>query len=204
MDQEVLRDRLRQVGYGNVSEETLDEFAKFLEREPTTAKVPTPEMQPKRPKKKVKKTSKRLKKSSIDPDTEEANWTGRLRQLQQKAMALDLQLEACTDICEEEKRSSSGPPLYRFNFENYKDPDPIVAKSAGGKGYIKPPKHVCTRMRFPIYKRDVCYPPPDFVRQMRELEKLPKPYVPDEKNRQDELRWRLRERMRYSHPDYHI
>ena len=144
------------------------------------------------------------KKSYIDPNTEEANWTGRLRQLQQKAMALDLQLEACTDICQEEEKSTSGPPLYRFNFENYKDPYPTLAKSAGGMGYIKPPKHVCIRMRFPIYKKDVCYPPPDFIRQMREVEKLPKPYVPDEKNRQDELRWRLRERMIYSHPDYHI
>ena len=204
MNQEELRDRLKQAGYGNISEETLDEFAKYLEREPGTAnimKMETTNIPTKKKGKSIKKTKK--KRVQVDHENEEADWNGRLQRLQQKAMALDLQLEACTDICEE-PTNSSGPPLYRFNFDNYKDPYPTLHKSAGGRGFIRPPKHVCTRMRFPIYKRDVCYPPPEFVKQQREMEKMPKPYVPDEHNSQDELRWRLRERMIYSHPDYHI
>ena len=85
---------------------------------------------------------------------------------------------------------------------NFKDPYPVIPPSISGMGFIHPPDFLASRNRFPIYKKELCYPPPHFIKELRASERGPQPYIPDKYNRL-EGGYKLRERMAYSHPDYH-
>ena len=189
-----LRDKLVKAGYTDLSDDILDEFLDHLKSKNRgrTRSRRAPAARPKR---------KPRKPVEVDHENEAADWMSRLEKLQKKAASLDLQLQACTEICAP-KPKSAGPPLYRFNYDNFKDPYPVIPPSISGMGFIHPPDFLASRNRFPIYKKELCYPPPHFIKELRASERGPQPYIPDKYNRL-EGGYKLRERMAYSHPDYH-
>lgn len=208
MDIEDLKDQLGAAGYTDVSPSELKDFANYLGQHDGVEITPQTPPQIKKSKKrhhhKNNSTSKISKKSTADPETEVSNYSNKISELQKKAISLDLQLQACADtVSVDSPRKRKKDPLYLFDFEDYCDPYAPLDKFKPGAGFIRPPPHVGIRRRFPILKSDVCYPPPDFVAQLRASERKPTPYVPGNAQRQDDLRWRLRERFTYSHPDYH-
>jgi hypothetical protein len=196
MDHRTLRTKLEEAGCRDLTDETVREFAHYLDQYESGSSREahsTPKRQsPRRARTRVQ----------VDPAKEEYEWSTRLQNLQARARDLDRELAQCVDLCQD-RPSASGLPLYLFNFEDFKDPYPAIAHDKGGRGFIRPPPHICTRKRFPLYKKEVCYPPPNFVAQLRASERKPMPYVPGPTTREDSLRWRLRERLEYSHPDYH-
>jgi hypothetical protein len=136
-------------------------------------------------------------------DDEAQLWVSRLKQLQDSATSLDRQFDKCLSLVDRKPCSSKREPLYRFGDEDFKDPYPQLTKHASGRGYILPPFHKITRKRFPLCKSDFCYPAPDFVAELHESERRLRAYVPGQPaTRGDSMRWRFRERMHYSHPDY--
>ena len=217
MDQEDrLQQQLHQVGY-NVPKNIVQEFSQFLQtesynsmnndnKESISFQKQTKKTNKKRKtakKKKVVSTTRRQLTLPADFQQEEDIWITKIQQLQQKANAIDLQLQACCEICSNEGRYSCSP-LYFFNYENYKDPYPKIRKCSGGHGYILPPPWRAFRHRYPIYKNEVYSRPPEFISELRAMERKPRPYVPGNEQRNDDLRFRLREKIRYSHPDFHL
>ena len=214
--EERLQQQLFQAGY-NVPKKTVQEFSKFLQTEShsstqnstydksTSNQISTTKRSKKKKSLKKKKPTTTKTQLSIPADfqQEEDIWLKKIQQLQQKANAIDLQLQICCEICSDEERYSCSP-LYYFNYENYKDPYPKIRCCKGGRGYILPPPWRANRRRYPIYKNEVYSRPPDFINELRALERKPRPYVPGNEQRNDDLRFRIREKLRYSHPDFHL
>jgi hypothetical protein len=198
MDPGEIREDLAEHGWTNISDDTLQDFADYLNRESNGGPAPAPK------KRRHPRARPPPPPCTSGPDPECVEFEGRLAALDAKAADLDRQFDECLRVGEPPRRPRYGP-LYRFNFENYKDPYPRVDPSCLERGYIKPPWCNAGRRRFPIYKSDVCYPPPDFVAELHENERKWNPYIPGvAATRQDAMRWKLRERMQYSHPDYHM
>lgn len=213
--EERLQQQLHQVGY-NVPKNIVQEFSQFLQAESDSSNQNNSSYKSQKSTKKTtetskKKTIKKRKKSTTktqisipaDFQQEEDIWISKIQQLQQKANAIDLQLQACCEVCSEEGRYSCSP-LYFFNYENYKDPYPKIRCCKGGRGYIYPPPWRANRRRYPIYKNEVYSRPPDFIHELRAIERKPRPYVPGNEQRNDDMRFRIREKLRYSHPDFHL
>lgn len=211
--EERLQQQLHHVGY-NVPKNIVQEFSQFLQNESDSSgqnysrKTQTITKKVSHKKKSIKKrktttTTKAQLSIPADFQQEEDVWISKMQQLQQKANAIDLQLQACCEVCSEDGRYSCSP-LYYFNYENYKDPYPKIRCCKGGRGYIYPPPWRANRRRYPIYKNEVYSRPPDFIHELRAIERKPRPYVPGNEQRNDDLRFRIREKMRYSHPDFHL
>ena len=192
-----VRDKLSKAGHTDLSDDTLESFLDHLESK-NRGTTSTKRAKSSNPKKRARQPRQPVQ---VDHENEAADWMSRIQRLQRKALSLDAQLQACTEICQDRSKSP-GPPLYRFNYENFKDPYPVIDPAVSGQGFIHPPHILAARGRFPIYKKDLCYPPPDFIKQLRASERGPQYYIPDRNNRL-EGGYKLRERMAYSHPDYH-
>ncbi|OHT12038.1 hypothetical protein TRFO_18227 [Tritrichomonas foetus] len=215
MSQEDLKEQLRQAGYGNVPTNIIQEFSQFLQNESENSHIEKvnnnqPPIAFKRKKPKKRKTTKKKKvvkshQMSLPAnfEGEEDIWVTKIQQLQHKANAIDLQLQACCEICADDARYSAAP-LYFFNYENFRDPYPKIKKCNGGHGYILPPNWRCSRHRYPIYKNEVYSRPPEFIHELRASERKPRPYVPGVEQRNYDMRFRIKEKMMYSHPDYHV
>ena len=193
----------------DASDEIISEFCDYLKKNKDS-----PRSEPKKNKKQKQKKygfnqrrpSKKPKKmgpSSKNP-TEMNDWEDRLNQWENKVQALELQLDACEKM---QSRAASQAAALKKSMKN--DPlraYPYLRKDVVRKGgFIHPPTYQeSTRMRFPIYKNEMYYPAPDFIRQLRASEAKSNGYIPGPMNRQDSLRWKIRERIMYSHPDYFI
>jgi hypothetical protein len=178
-------------GCSNLSDKTDREFSEFPRPSDVSNNSRT------RPSQRSRPTSPRR------PDDETDRWLSRLSSLQESAASLDSQMEKCLKVLDgglSGKRRCCGGR----NVES-RDLYPRLARRASGRGYIRPPRDSTARRRYPLYKADVCYPPQDFVAELRASERGQPPYIPGSaKTRGDRMRWLLRERMQCSHPDYRL
>lgn len=135
-----------------------------------------------------------------DFSTEEEYWSAQSERLAQKAKALDYGLAKAVQICKKIDRKVPGC-LYPFKYSDFKDPYPNNANITYGHGYIYPYHN--SHHGSPIYKQDICYPPAHFVQERRRKQKNDQHlYIPGNDNRNDDLRFRIKEKMYYSHPYY--
>ena len=202
MEAEVGR-QLQEAGI-EASDDTLSDFCQFLKEnhETNTTKKRNKTGSKNGNKRKPKKV-KKMGPSSKNPN-EVNEWEERLTKWENKVQALELQLKACEEM---ETRAASESKAIRMAMET--DPlraYPYLSRDITKKGgFIHPPTYQeACRSRFPIYKNEVYKRPPDFILQYRENERKNRGYIPGPMNRQDDLRWKIKERIIYSHPDYFI
>ena len=217
--EEILQDQLHQAGY-DVPHDVVQEFSQFLQSESEHSRKNQNKTNPESPEtntkteKKTKKSKKQTAKKKspthqtrasipVDSEQEESIWISKIQQLQQRAKAIDLQLKACNEICDDNAKYSA-EPFYFFNYEHNKDPYPRIKKYNGGHGYIMPPPWRANRRRYPIYKNEVYGRPPYFIAELRASERKPRPWIPGPEHNGQDLRFRIREKMVYSHPDYRV
>ena len=215
MSSEELQKKLQSIGFDDVPKNIVDEFQVFLKKEDD--ELPNNNNHnASRPSKRRRRGSKRRKTQKSEQDEENHQlslpydyegeddmWLKKIQILQKKANSLDLKLQTWNEVCIANQKYSASP-LYYHNYENYKDPYPKIKNYQGGRGYIRPPDYGAFRHRYPIYKKDIYSRPPEFILELRASERRPRPYVPGNEQRNDNMRYRLKERMVKSHPDYYV
>jgi hypothetical protein len=77
--------------------------------------------------------------------------------------------------------------LYRFNFENQKDPLSKLGFRVGSREYIRPPCYDAGRKELPLH------PATDFMVELRESGRYGFGYIPCPATRNHEIRWPLPE-----------
>lgn len=197
---------LEEAGYKDVPDEVLVDFVNYLNASNDDASTSRSSKRDRKAKR--KKNSYKPKKKNVDRDStpkdvvqNELPIEERLEQWENKAKSLDEILKACTEI-----QRRTRPSLYSRQIDGKDNLTcyPILDSRAIGRGFIRPPDiSNPPRFRFPIYKRELYYPAPDFIRQQR-IKERKGIFVPSTETRRDDLRWRIRERITYSHPDYYI
>jgi len=174
-------------------DDVVSKFCEYLKETESETKTKSPS----KPKKKTRK-SRKMGPSSQNPN-EIAEWEERLTKWENKMQILDKQLEACQNMQSQSSIFSS------YIDEEEKD-DKLSAYpylKQKGRGFIHPPSlNKSSRYRFPIYKGEVYSRPPDFIHEYRIAQANDFTPFPDQ--RHDDLRWRIKERIIYSHPDYYI
>ena len=176
-----IKRELKNSGFNDLSNDDLEEFMTFLHSE-------------------LKEKDEKNQKKKINKIDENEKWSKLIKDWTIKVKELDEKLKETSEITS--KKSKSKPKSFKYNFE---DPYPILNPESTGRGFIKPPQlHNAFRKRFPIYKSEVCYPSPDFIKDVKKKKFQPHNYIPGNSQRQDKMRWELRERITYSHPDYYI
>jgi hypothetical protein len=218
----VVRDNLHSLGYQNLSDSLVEEFATRLQDEGTHITWPSPRShQRERPEEQVPKSSgpdsagepervesprtapkglrKSPRKAAAEDDKDEVGeWSRRLKTIQAKTRGLDSQIQECRSAIigpSADEPSYKDVPLYYGTSERGLDPYPAVSRRvSGGGGFIRPPPARAGRK--PAGQR---------LRKGRRLlyeERFPD-YVPPPERRRDELRWRIRQQLEYSDPRYH-
>lgn len=186
---------LRNAGI-NAPDDIIAAFCKSLEE---NKESPVKKEKPK------KKSTKKKKPRKLGPSQNMPNemdmWEEKVSNWEKKVEALDLQLATCSEIHESYSSNYIEDPYDEKN-------DPLSAYPVlkhGPREFIHPPEVIKPiRRRFPIYKSEIHSLAPNFIQELRENERTRHPYVPGNENRQDELRWRIKERILYSHPDYYL
>lgn len=194
MEEELVSKKLSAAGI-DAPDEVVTKFCQYL-------KENDEETKPKKAKKSKKKTQKYVKMgpSSQNPN-ELADWEERLTKWENKMQILDKQLEACQNIQSQYSISSS---YIEEEAKNDKlSAYPILRPDRRGRGFIHPPEMPkSSRYRYPIYKNEVYTRPPDFIHEFRIAQE--NDFIPSPMLRHDDLRWRIKERIIYSHPDHCI
>lgn len=190
---------LKQAGI-NAPPEIIKEFCQSLEE--------SQDINVKKENKKLKSTKKakgKKKSTKLGPSSSLPNememWEEKMAIWEKKVEALDRQLQECSDI-----HSSYSSSFIGNQYQEKNDPLSVYpVLKEGPHGFIHPPNCMKPiRKRFPIYQSEKFSLAPNFVSELRERERREHPYIPGNENRQDALRWRIKERLIYSHPDYYL
>jgi hypothetical protein len=192
--------------YQDITLEEVREFKKYERENRRLDEADARREARRKPKPKPKAQPKEAREAK-DADTElswlseSLYWAQRAKSLRDQENNIDLELRMFLNVLK--KRESPRKRKAYSGLSSEKDPYPPVPGKS--HGYIRPPKLVgrSKSTRNPIYKNEVCYPPPDFVEWRRKCEEGRQGWIPGPERRRDRLRWRLREKYMYSHPDYH-
>ena len=158
-------------------------------------KQPSPQKQTTEKKSPVKQTRKRSEDLEIDEETD--SFEQRIKALKEKAASLDETLQQCRDVVlspPEDGPDEVDVPLYAGTSERKLDPYPTVKKQYVG-GFIRPPPVKPSKRPVGASKKK--------GRRLLYEERHPESsYVPPPERRRDALRWSIRQKLIYSHPDY--
>ena len=139
---------------------------------------------------------KKKKKINLNEDIDEElkQWNQKMTLLQNKADSLDQNLQQCKSAILNPPTTQPDVdiPLYFGTSEIKLDPYPVVKGEYDG-GYIRPPPSKNLK------KKTIKQNPKG--RKLLYEEKFPD-YVPPPDRRRDALRWSIRKKLIYSHPDY--
>jgi hypothetical protein len=213
---QIVRDNLRTLGYRNISDSLVEEFARRLQDEGTHITSPSRKPpKPKRPKPSIptspvpdsaakpepvaappRKSPKRSPHRSAADEL--SQWSRRLKAVEAKARGLDSQILECRSAIinpSADEPLGKAIPLYCSTSRRGVDPYPAISRRvSGGGGFIRPPPVRASR-------KLVGQQPKKGQRLLYE-ERFPD-YVPPPERRRDQLRWRIRQQLEYSDPKYH-
>ena len=130
-------------------------------------------------------------------DEETDDFEQRIKALREKAASLDETLQQCRDVVL--SPPDDGPdevdvPLYAGTSERKLDPYPTVKKQYVG-GFIRPPPVKPSKRPLGAAKKKG-------KRLLYEQRHPESSYIPPPERRRDALRWSIRQKLIYSHPDY--
>jgi hypothetical protein len=205
MDPEFLqavRANLLSLGYKDLSDTLVEEFAQRLQQDEGLAPSPAahresvcgPEESEDEPEFRPTTVASPPHKSGGRAACDEiGEWSKRLRSVENKAHNLDSQIQECKAAILENQYTDV--PLYYGSAERGLDPYPAVhRKISGGGGFIRPPSVRASRR--PTGKNA------HNGKRLLYEQRFPD-YVPPPERRRDALRWKIRQQIEYSDPRYH-
>jgi hypothetical protein len=224
MDPEFLQavhENLLSLGYKNLSDTLVKEFAQRLQQDEGlalspavgTRKTAQRSEQPKvshdesvcgaeesedEPEFRPTKIASPPRKSESKIEDEISQWTRKLRSIENKAQNLDSQILECKSAIIDPAAGEdqcTDVSLYYGSAERGLDPYPAVhRKVSGGGGFIRPPSVRASRR--PVGKNA------HKGKRLLYEQRFPD-YVPPPERRRDSLRWKIRQQIEYSDPRYH-
>lgn len=130
-----------------------------------------------------------------DDDDEIAEWSHRIDSIKSRAEEFDQNMQQCRTVIMESnnQKANVDVPMYFGTSERKLDPYPAVKKENTG-GFIRPPPVKPSKKALGLKKKTK-------GRRLLYEERFPD-YIPPPERRRDSLRWSIRQKLIYSHPDY--
>ena len=187
-----------------VPRKTISPAKKIQKKESSSPKrnLPPPEPIERVPVKKTKRVqvAEEFDDDNNENDDETEEFENRIKALKLKASELDQTLRECRDVVlspadDEDNQGALDVPMYYGTSERKLDPYPAVKKELAG-GFIRPPPVKPSKKPVGANKKKG-------KRLLYEERHPESSYVPPPERRRDSLRWSIRQKLVYSHPDYH-
>lgn len=162
------------------------------EPEPEEYDESDPEPEPVPIKKTTRVSPKRVEDD--DSDDEIQKWSQRMQSVRSKADEIERNMQECRSVIMDppEDEPDVDVPMYFGTSERKLDPYPTVKRKNAG-GFIRPPPVKPSKKPVGSNKKK--------GRRLLYEERFPD-YVPPPERRRDALRWSIRQKLIYSHPDY--